>query len=248
MSRRWVAAWVAAGAVVVLALLLTSVGDPISLMTPRSPAPAPVRPAVPALPTTTTLTPRPFGTASGEPLGPLSPFVALLVQITAVLVILVVLGVIISLIGSVWRRPQFVTRQSAEFVSPDAPEVLLASAEERLALLSEGEPRNAIVAAWLSLEAAASAAGLPREPSETSTEYTTRVLRTWDIDPRPLADLAGLYREARFSRHPLGEDHRHRAVHDLTTIQDDLHRAAADRANGPGGGPTPTDPEGVVTT
>lgn len=248
MSRRWVAGWVAAGAVVVLAVLFTAVGDPVSLMTPRPPAPAPAPPVVPLPPRTSSVTPQPFATATGEPLGPLSPFVALLVQIVAVLVILVVLGVIIALIHSVWRRPQFVTRQAADFVPPDVTEVLLSSAEERLALLAEGEPRNAIVAAWLSLESAAAAGGLPREPAETSTEYTTRVLRTWDIDPRPLADLAGLYREARFSRHPLDEGHRQRAVHDLTSVQDELRRAATGAASSTSGGPMGTDAGGTPST
>ncbi len=227
MSRRWVAAWVAGGAVV-LALLVTASGDPVSLMTPRPeepglgtpPTASLTTPPVPAMPAA------PAGT--GEPVGPLSPFVALIVQIVAVLVILLVLGVIVSLIASVWRRPRLVAPPDAEFVAPDVPEELLTTAAERLALLAEGEPRNAIVAAWLSLETAAAAAGLPRDPAETSTEYTTRVLHTWDIDPRSIADLAALYREARFSRHPLDEEHRRRAVRDLTTVQDDLRRAAAD--------------------
>lgn len=238
MSRRWVATWVAAGVIVVLAVLLTAVGDPVSLMTPRPSASAPVAPVVPPRPVTTPTRTQQVATGTGEPLGPLSPFVGLIVQIVAVLVILVVLGVVIGLLRSVWRRPQFVSRQAADFVAPEVPESLISTAEDRLALLAEGEPRNAIVAAWLSLETAAAAAGLPRDPSETSTEYTTRVLRSWDIDPRPLADLAALYREARFSRHPLGEDHRGQAVRDLTTVQDDLRRAATDRADSAGGVPT----------
>lgn len=233
MSRRWVAAWVVAAATVVTALLLTAVGDPVQLMTPR-PDTGGSRPAPPPpLPTTAVTPSRAFPTGTGEPLGPLSPFVALIVQIVAVLAIVVVLGVIIAFIRSVWRRPQLVARAAADFVTPEVPDELLASSQEQLALLVEGEPRNAIVAAWLSLETAAAATGLPREPAETSTEYTTRVLHSWDIDPRSLADLATLYREARFSRHALTEEHRRRAMRDLTTLHEDLRRVATEATGAP---------------
>jgi hypothetical protein len=228
MSRRWVAVWVLAAAAVVLALLLTAVGQPVELMTPRPSRPAGATPPVPPQPSMTSATARAVGTGTGGSLGPFSPFIALLVQIVAVLAIVVVLCVLLALLRSVWRRPQFVSRPGAQFVAPEVPDELLAAARSQLALLAEGEPRNAIVAAWLSLETAAAATGLPREPAETSTEYTTRVLHTWDIDPRSLADLAALYREARFSRHTLTEEHRRRAMRDLTTLHDDLRRVASD--------------------
>lgn len=228
MSRRWVAAWVAAAVAVVGALLLTAVGDPVQLMRPRPDVSVSRTTPVPPLPSTTVAPPRVFATGTGEPIGPLSPFVALMVQIVAVLAIVVVLGVIVALIRSVWRRPQFISRPAADFVAPELPEELLDSSGARLALLATGEPRNAIVAAWLSLETATAATGLAREPAETSTEYTARVLHTWDIDPRSLADLGALYREARFSRHPLTEEHRRRAMRDLTTLHEDLRRVATD--------------------
>jgi hypothetical protein len=228
MSRRWVAVWVLASAAVVLALLLTAVGDPVELMRPRPDLSASRTPPVPPLPTTTIAPSQSLPTGTGEPLGAPSAFVALLVQTFAVLAIVVVLAVLISLLRSVWRRPQFVTRAAADFVAPGVPEELLDSTGEQLRLLADGEPRNGIVAAWLSLETAAAATGLPRDPAETSTEYTTRVLHTWDIDPRSLGDLAMLYREARFSRHALTEEHRRRAMRDLTTLHDDLRRVATE--------------------
>ncbi|WP_347351270.1 DUF4129 domain-containing protein [Intrasporangium sp.] len=235
MSRRWVVAWVAAGSFVVLALLLTSVGDPVSLLTPRRDTSVPRTPPVPTLPTTSARPSRPVPTGTGEAFGPMAAFIGLLVQVVAVLVILLVLGVVVALVRSAWlRRPRLVSRPAADLAMPGVPEELLSSAAERLRLLTEGEPRNAIVAAWLSLETAVAAVGLPREPAETSTEYTTRVLRTWDIDPRSLADLAALYREARFSRHALGESQRRRAMRDLTTLHDDLAVVAA----GANGAPT----------
>ncbi|MDN5798382.1 MAG: DUF4129 domain-containing protein [Intrasporangium sp.] len=235
MSRRWFATWAAAGAGVVLAVLLTAVGDPVSLMTPGPDLAAPRTPPVQPPPTTAPPgSSQALPTGSGEPLGPLTAFVGLLIQIAVVLVILLVLGVVIALLRSAWHhRPRLVSRPAGEVVAPDVPEELLSLRQGQLGLLSGGEPRNAIVATWLSLETVVGAIGLPREPAETSTEYTTRVLRTWDIDPRSLADLAALYREARFSQHALGEEHRRRAMRDLTTIHDDLAQVATETRGAP---------------
>ncbi len=122
---------------------------------------------------------------------------------------------------------------------PDVPEQLTgAAAEERRAKLIHGETRNAVVACWVDLEAAAAESGLPRQRAETPTEYVSRVLATWDIDDRALDDLAALYREARFSTHQITESHRERAVTDLDRLHADLAAAAppppSGREEGPG--------------
>lgn len=83
--------------------------------------------------------------------------------------------------------------------------------DEHRRLLLEGPARNAIVACWMQLEADAERAGLPREPAETSAEYTMRVVAAASMDPAPIADLAALFREARFSSHVMGDDDRERA-------------------------------------
>ena len=95
--------------------------------------------------------------------------------------------------------------RGADFAIPLVPTELLEAARDRLRDLETGEPRNAIVAAWLGLETSAAATGLPRLPAETSTEYTERVIGVWPVDSARLGDLAALYREARFSVHDLGE-------------------------------------------
>ena len=50
-----------------------------------------------------------------------------------------------------------------------------------------------------------------RLPAETATEFVVRFLHTLDVDPRPVATLAALYHEARFSTHELPADARTRA-------------------------------------
>jgi hypothetical protein len=116
-------------------------------------------------------------------------------------------------------------------------------------LLRTGAPRNAIVAAWLDLENSVAATGLPRDPAETSTEFTERVIGTWEVDRLRLGDLAALYREARFSVHELEESHRERALLDLRTLHADLARIAegervARTATGGAGDPGGTGPGG----
>ncbi len=91
-----------------------------------------------------------------------------------------------------------------------------------LAALDQGAPADGIVACWLHLERAVAAAGVRRASFETSTEYAVRVLRRLDLDPRAVAGLAALYREARFSDHRLGEDARAEARSHLRRVAADL--------------------------
>lgn len=84
--------------------------------------------------------------------------------------------------------------------------------------LAGGSPRNAIVACWMQLERDAAAAALPRDAAETSAEYVERVVAASSVDPAPIRELAALYREARFSRHELRDDHRTRALAALNRV------------------------------
>ena len=92
----------------------------------------------------------------------------------------------------------------------------------QLEAVAEGAPRNAIVACWLRLQASVEEAGVPPRRSDTSAEFVQRALRSLDLDPRPVATLAALYREARFSEHPVGEDARAAARAALESLHDDL--------------------------
>jgi len=94
------------------------------------------------------------------------------------------------------------------------------------AALAESDVRNGIVACWVLLEETAANVGIPRLPAETATELVVRFLHTLDVDPRPVARLAGLYHEARFSTHELPADARRRAEQALADIHADLNRGA----------------------
>ncbi len=113
-----------------------------------------------------------------------------------------------------------------DFEVVDAPdrvaEAISADASGQRAALLDGTPRNAIVACWHRFEQQAMSIGLAREPWETSSEFTLRLLDLVSAEPEAVAQLAALYREARFSDHELSEDTRHRASGALDRIHGSL--------------------------
>ncbi len=129
-----------------------------------------------------------------------------------------------------WRAP-LAPDQAPVDVLPEArlTEELRGDARAHLAALDQGSPRNGIVRCWLRLEESVAEAGLPRQRHETATEYAVRVLREIDLDPRPVGELAALYREARFSDHPLDEDSRERARAALALLHEELRALGAPR-------------------
>jgi hypothetical protein len=124
-----------------------------------------------------------------------------------------------------WRRPRRRASRSVVEPLPDVAAALAEAGAELLDTLRDGTPRNAIVACWVRLEQAVRDAGVVPGPTETSTELTTRVLSGLSMDPAAIESLGALYREARFSRHELGEPERERAIRALTSVQSELRHA-----------------------
>jgi hypothetical protein len=133
------------------------------------------------------------------------------------------------------RRIQGRGRRAADFEEVSVvdvwlpPPAMVAAAQRQLVALREGDPRNAIVACWMDLEAACADSGFPRLPAETSTEFTGRVLAHFSVRHEVIESLAALYREARFSEHQLTEHHRERAVLGLRHVLDDLQSPHPER-------------------
>lgn len=125
------------------------------------------------------------------------------------------------------RWPRRRRRRSDDFeVLDDVASSIAADAAAQRAALRSGTPRNAIVACWLRLEAAVLAAGVTPHPADTSTEFVERVLTGFRVEPDAIMRLGALYREARFSEHPIGEDARHDAISALDTVHAGLREAA----------------------
>lgn len=144
---------------------------------------------------------------------------------------LVILALAAWAAATAWRhRPRLAWRRRTprpDFVPlDDIAAAVVADADEQLATLRGGTPRNAIVQCWSRLEDLVAETGLPPDPSDTAAEFTERVLRTHAVDGSALDRLAMLYREARFSTHVMSEEHRNAAVDAIERLHLDLAPSA----------------------
>jgi hypothetical protein len=87
---------------------------------------------------------------------------------------------------------------------------------------ADADPRRAVIACWLRLEAAAAAAGTPRDVGDTSTDLVARLLADHMVSADVLAGLAAVYREARFATHTVDETMRDQARSALRQLRDEL--------------------------
>lgn len=140
---------------------------------------------------------------------------------------LLLAAVVVLAIRANRRRRRAAPPESAR-EAPDRALLTDRRAAHQARMLREGSPREAIIATWLDLERLVAAAGVPRRPSETSSELVVRVLDDRDVPAAALTDLAALFREARFSTHEPTEALRERAAGDL----DAVHAALGARGRG----------------
>lgn len=127
------------------------------------------------------------------------------------------LAVVVLAIRVNHRRRRAAPPESAR-EAPDRALLTDRRAARQARMLREGSPREAIIATWLDLERLVATAGVPRRPSETSSELVVRVLDDREVPAAALTDLAALFREARFSTHELTEALRERAAGDLDAV------------------------------
>ncbi|KGN39570.1 hypothetical protein N803_01245 [Knoellia subterranea KCTC 19937] len=102
------------------------------------------------------------------------------------------------------------------------PDVLVDGLRSSEAELDRGTSSEAVINAWLALERTAVAVGVDDDRSRTPAELVGAVLADYDVDRNTIESLAALYREARFSVHPIGEHHRAAARAALQRIREDL--------------------------
>ena len=124
------------------------------------------------------------------------------------------------------ERPDEVAFDVIEVPGLLAREILHDAEAQRRVLLA-GAPGNAIIQCWERFEAQAAAAGVSRQVWETSSEFTLRLLDLVAAEDRAVSRLAGLYREARFSEHPMTEAHRAAALEALAVIHAGLRLPAS---------------------
>ena len=144
------------------------------------------------------------------------------IALTLLLAVVVVLAIRVN------RRRRHAAPPESAREAPDRALLTDRRAAHQARMLRKGSPREAIIATWLDLERLVAAAGVPRRPSETSSELVVRVLDDREVPAAALTDLAALFREARFSTHEPTEALRERAAGDL----DAVHAALGARGRG----------------
>jgi len=153
--------------------------------------------------------------------------------LVAVVWLVVLLGP--RLPGWRWRgRPRHAPRRPTEPAPDDLAGQVSDSFAATLAALSGSHIRDAVILLWHRLEQTADAAGLRRSPADTSSELAERLLATLPVSAEPLHRLAALYREARFSSHPISDAAVAQARADLVQVRSELSRRPAGAGAGRG--------------
>lgn len=167
---------------------------------------------------------------------PASPIAGIIGVILATLIALVIAVLVflavrrlIRLLREMWRdRP--LARQSAGEVKGGAG-IAATAAEPDAATIRRGidaalatigtrpDPGDSIIAAWVGLEETSADAGSARQPSETPTEFTLRIVGRRDSIADELATLLRLYERVRFGGHQADELDRAAAASCLRRIQ-----------------------------
>lgn len=112
----------------------------------------------------------------------------------------------------------------------DAGTVLRRRVADELDLLSADldttpDPREAVIACYVRMEAAFADAGSKRDVTETPTELMARVLTEQHVPAKDVRRLTALFTEARFSGHPIDDGMRDAARHSLRNVAASLGAA-----------------------
>lgn len=147
--------------------------------------------------------------------------------IVTVLVVIVAVAAAVLLLWLVVRmralvKPPLEEAEEADDVDLSAEQALTALADARTRLTRDIDAQDAVVAAWLALEAAIARAGIRHDPAQTTLEFVVTVLGSLDIDRPALDRLAHLYRRALFDDEPLTEEDREDALARLDLLAEQL--------------------------
>jgi hypothetical protein len=205
---------------------------------------------------------RPLPTAAPSPAPTMAPLTAPPGLTGATRVLLLVLGIalarlvlfVLFLIGRfVWRRRHLFRLPGRP--EPDdwddqqraaqATEAARTAVDEGIAELdvAGSDPRLVVIGCWVRLERAAARAGTERAPSDTPADLVNRMLAGRQVSAGTLANLADLYRAARYGQHDIGERMRDEALAALTALADELARPAAETAAAAAAGRAPAENE-----
>ncbi|MDY0816517.1 DUF4129 domain-containing protein [Kitasatospora purpeofusca] len=126
----------------------------------------------------------------------------------AVLVIAVVVGVVLLLRLRIVRRRPPAPLPAAPARTEDA---LAAAVVTGRRALTGADARAAVIACYAAMETSLAASGLSLRAPDSPTELLERAMADDRVDPVHARALTALFREARYSTHPMDETHVRRA-------------------------------------
>jgi Domain of unknown function (DUF4129) len=129
--------------------------------------------------------------------------------VLGILVLAIATGVILVL----RRRPPIAAAPSQETAAHAAVQEAIRTLE------TPSDPRQAVIAAYASMQRTLAANGVARSPAEAPREYLRRVLTANGATEHAARTLTDLFEEARFSRHPIPERARGLALAALTSMR-----------------------------
>ena len=152
--------------------------------------------------------------------------------VLAIAVVVVWTVVVLRRTGA-WRRvrqmPQAAQQEEPRDDESDAPDAAVLGSAVRAgeaALTTAADPRMAIIACYEAMEAVLAEHGSARNDSDTPSEFLNRAVGAGLIRSDAAGALTDLFREARFSRHPLGERDREAAIGALARLRAEVDQIA----------------------
>ncbi|MGW2248591.1 DUF4129 domain-containing protein [Kitasatospora sp. NPDC001660] len=113
---------------------------------------------------------------------------------------------------------------------PRSEDVLAEAVVSARTALAGDDARAAVIACFVAMEASLAGVGVSRRASDSPTELVERALSHRSIDPGQAHTLTALFREARYSTHPMDDGQVRRARAALDAIAETLAAALAEGA------------------
>lgn len=155
---------------------------------------------------------------------PLSVRFLLIVGLSLLVLAAVLAGAVL------WRRLRQAQRppRTGAFGTFDSEQEVLADAVDsgRRALLDGADARAAVIACYAAMEESLADSGVARRASDSPQDLLERAAGSGLLTGQGAGTLTALFREARYSTHPMDDGHRQRAADALTDIAAQLARHA----------------------
>jgi hypothetical protein len=152
------------------------------------------------------------GAAGHHPPGSPWPLLALFALVALVAVALIA-----------YRRRRAIPRATSEDASdPETAPLVAALAAGARALHEDPDPRTAIIGCYAAMERSLADAGSPPRLADTPAEVLGRATAGGLVHSGWAGTLTGLFRRARYSRHPMTEADRAAAIGALAQVRADL--------------------------